>query len=342
MLQALFTPINADHPVGQNIEYDEQYQQLLYALQPKVEQQFGSFISESEQIDWEHVYQLSCELLTKKSKDLRVMCYLTQSLIMRKGLIGLAEGLNLIEYFLQNYWDTVFPTLIDEDGDEDFDYRINALSIFTTYDGILKNIRSAFLIKNGLTHTSFSVQEIEILLDNINSEQVSYTGGVERLILDLTLAHEQQQEQILAIEQSLQHIHSIKDIYQKYLNTQLKFDVIEHLLSTIINKCATHVATTSTTIDEPNTEITTLTTTPTQIINWANYTVQSRQDVELLLEKIYLYFEKNEPSHPAPLFIRRIQKLLHLNFYEIMQDIHPDSIDRLELLVGQPLQQEDD
>ena len=75
-----------------------------------------------------------------------------------------------------------------------------------------------------------------------------------------------------------------------------------------------------------------------QRVGWENYQIASRHDIDMLLEKIYIYFEKNEPSHPAPLFIRRIQRLMNYNFYEIMKDISPDSLDRLEILVGQPFE----
>jgi type VI secretion system protein ImpA len=70
--------------------------------------------------------------------------------------------------------------------------------------------------------------------------------------------------------------------------------------------------------------------------SWSNLEIKSRNDIDLLLEKIYLYFEKNEPSHPAPLFIRRIQRLMTYNFYEIMKDISPESLDQLLNLIGQP------
>lgn len=55
-----------------------------------------------------------------------------------------------------------------------------------------------------------------------------------------------------------------------------------------------------------------------------------------LWKKICVYFETLEPSHPAPLFIRRVQRLMNMDFYDIMKDISPESIANLEVLIGKP------
>lgn len=45
-------------------------------------------------------------------------------------------------------------------------------------------------------------------------------------------------------------------------------------------------------------------------------------------------FEEFEPSHPAPLFIRRIQRLMNMDFYDIIKDMTPNSLDTLDILIG--------
>ncbi len=47
------------------------------------------------------------------------------------------------------------------------------------------------------------------------------------------------------------------------------------------------------------------------------------------------YFELHEPSHPAPILLRRAQRLLSLDFYEIIRDLAPESLPKLDLLSGQ-------
>ena len=48
-----------------------------------------------------------------------------------------------------------------------------------------------------------------------------------------------------------------------------------------------------------------------------------------------------EPSHPAPLFIGRLQKLMDMDFYQIMKDISPSSLNELDMIIGKDQEQED-
>lgn len=333
-------PINPDNPAGENIEYDADYQNLLMIIQDKPEQQFGDVIIEASGIDWDKVYNISRDLLLNKSKDLLVMSYFTQSNTVLYGVVGFSKGLQLISQNLENYWQEVYPRLEDEDGDFDPDYRINALSLFYAFDGIIKELRNAFLVKNGLSQVPFTIKEIEGVLDNRADMIDKYPGGIERLSIDLQIALDNQAPEIIAINNSLEILTKIRQLFENKLgDVDIKFDNLEQLLNKIQKIIGTASAPMATNLN--NTEIDEshhyqATTSPITT-NWNGYQVTNRQDVELLLEKIFVYFEKCEPTHPAPLFIRRIQRLMNLNFYEIMRDISPESLDRLDLLVGQPI-----
>ncbi|PYN25436.1 MAG: hypothetical protein DMD99_08315 [Candidatus Rokuibacteriota bacterium] len=54
-----------------------------------------------------------------------------------------------------------------------------------------------------------------------------------------------------------------------------------------------------------------------------------------MLELVCRYMERHEPSNPAPLFIRRAQRLIQMNFVEIVKDLMPDSLGQLEKLAGE-------
>ena len=333
--------ISPESVAGMNIEYDEDYQKLLTLIQQKPEQQFGDLIIEAQGPDWESIYNLCSHILLYKSKDLSVMSYFTQSAVVRYGLPGLAKGLVLIAENLKIYWDDIYPQLNDDDGAFDPDYRINALSLFYSHEGLIKELRDAFLIKNGLSQTKFKLRDIEGTLENRSDCIDKYPGGLERLHIDLQIALDSQLPELIALQQSLDAILTIKQIFADRLQiTALKFDVLEQLLSKIIKNLNAgsevyRIQSKSNAIDTQQDEM--MQHNPAELLNWSNYQINSRQDVELLLEKIFIYFEKNEPSHPAPLLIRRIQRLMNLNFYDIVKDISPDSLARLETLVGQPM-----
>jgi len=65
--------------------------------------------------------------------------------------------------------------------------------------------------------------------------------------------------------------------------------------------------------------------------------ISSREDVQVLLEKACQFMERTEPSHPAPMLIRRAQRLLDLNFFQIIEELVPEGLQKIESLAGRPL-----
>lgn len=335
-------PLHDDEVAGSNIEYDDDFLNLMSLLQDKPEQQYGDLVVEAGIKDWRAIYESCKQILLHKSKDLLVMSYFTQSAMILNGLIGLKEGLFIIKGNLDRYWEDVFPKLLDEDGDYDPDFRVNALSLFFTYDGILKDLKNVSLVKNGLSGKFYTLKEIESFLESYDDSL--YTGGIQRLVIDLTIAADDEYSPINQLKEASVLISEIKTLFEKHQIMGLKFELIEQLIQKILDLLSQSEASNLDLQDamlDKTIDIRTVGSI-TPMINWASYSINSREDVQLLLEKIYVYFEKHEPSHPAPLFIRRIQKLMNLNFYEIMKDISPESLDRLENLVGQPLSNDDE
>jgi type VI secretion system protein ImpA len=62
--------------------------------------------------------------------------------------------------------------------------------------------------------------------------------------------------------------------------------------------------------------------------------VRTRADALRVLDGVCVYLERNEPSNPAPLFIRRAQRLMSKSFVEIVEELLPDSISNLERVAG--------
>ena len=62
--------------------------------------------------------------------------------------------------------------------------------------------------------------------------------------------------------------------------------------------------------------------------------IASRADVVRTLERACEWIERHEPSNPAPLLIRRAQRLMSKNFMEIMRDLAPDGLDQIQRLAG--------
>ncbi len=66
--------------------------------------------------------------------------------------------------------------------------------------------------------------------------------------------------------------------------------------------------------------------------------IRTREDAVRMLDRVCSYLERQEPSNPAPLFIRRAQRLMTKSFLEIVKDLMPDSLSNLEKLAGEAVE----
>ncbi|MGD9157596.1 MAG: type VI secretion system protein TssA [Desulfobacteraceae bacterium] len=96
-------PVKPDQPVGSDVRYEPEFEQL----QAEVDK--ISIPSASGGINWKTVSDLSAEILSQKSKDLLVACYLAVSQIHIRQLEGFGDGLTVLHDVINTYWDTLFP-----------------------------------------------------------------------------------------------------------------------------------------------------------------------------------------------------------------------------------------
>ena len=64
--------------------------------------------------------------------------------------------------------------------------------------------------------------------------------------------------------------------------------------------------------------------------------IGSREDVIRMLDKINDYYERYEPSSPVPIFMTRAKRLATMNFTDLVKDLTPEAVDKLNLYVGEP------
>ena len=62
--------------------------------------------------------------------------------------------------------------------------------------------------------------------------------------------------------------------------------------------------------------------------------INNRADVVRMLDKILAYYQRHEPSSPVPMLIERAKRLAPKNFFEIMEELAPESVGQLKILRG--------
>ncbi len=136
----ILTALDPRLPCGEDLEYDAEFLQLQQAAVERSEQQFGSTIIPAQPPDWREVEKLSRGLL-ERTRDVRIMGYLTQAWTEVRGLPGYADGLTLVADTLERYWDAVHPRL-DSVGENDPMPRINALASLGDLAGCARSARA--------------------------------------------------------------------------------------------------------------------------------------------------------------------------------------------------------
>jgi type VI secretion system protein ImpA len=62
--------------------------------------------------------------------------------------------------------------------------------------------------------------------------------------------------------------------------------------------------------------------------------VNSREDVIRMLDRICEYYDRNEPSSPIPVLLRRCKRLVPMQFMDIVRELVPDGLSQFEVIRG--------
>ncbi len=116
-VESLLAPIPGERPAGISLRYEAVYDALKEARRSDEELPQGAWVGKTKAADWKLVVKLASEVLVGKSKDLQVVVWLTEALLMLHGFAGLRDGLLLLKGLHDRYWDGYFP--LSEDGDLD-------------------------------------------------------------------------------------------------------------------------------------------------------------------------------------------------------------------------------
>ncbi|RQZ71250.1 type VI secretion system protein TssA [Burkholderia sp. Bp9004] len=340
LIGRLLADVSPEAPCGPNLEYDADFLQLQERATPRAEQQYGDTVIPAETPDWRAVERLALAL-SERTKDLRVAAHLARSWTEQHGIPGYADGLAVVAGLIERWWDDLHPRL-DADGEQDPTPRMNALADVAGAHECARAARRQPLFDGGP-----SVRDAERALDGRDEAGGPAAGSRDGLVAALSIARDDGRVPIDAVRAALGALDTIRARVTDRLGSEWSPDAsdTEKALQRIVREMpepapvqaagpadgsipampaapgAAHGASVPATV--PNGQA------------WRDAEVASRDDVRLGLDKMCRYFELHEPSHPAPLLLRRAQRLLALDFYEIIRDLAPESLPKLDLLSGE-------
>ena len=338
-------PISVTQPTGIDIEYDARFIDIQSLVEGKPEQQYGDVIIEAQEPDWDTVEKL-CRQILSESKDIRVFCFYAQALTANYGILGFKKGCEIIHANIGKYWEDLYPKLVDEEDNFDAFYRSGSIGLLIADSGIIKQLNESNIIYSPSKKSYFKMKSVASIL--INNEDGSYPGGKEKLIEDLRVAYQNNQEELLVLKDALDFLINIESVFEKNIKDfHLDFSVIKKPLEVIASLLVRPSNFEENEQETPSIEKVavpnnTVIRPVTDSQNLDDIKIKDRADVKIVLEKLNIYFRLKEPSHPAPLFIERLQKLMDMNFYEMLKNISPDSLNNLDMIIGRDDSDPDD
>jgi type VI secretion system protein ImpA len=111
----LLTPIAGDNPSGANLRYDPVYDQIKEARRQDDAGPQGDWLRDRKVADYRQVADLASKALAERSKDLQLAVWLTEAALHREKFAGLQQGLHLLRGLLEQFWDTFYPEIEDDD-----------------------------------------------------------------------------------------------------------------------------------------------------------------------------------------------------------------------------------
>ena len=332
-LDRLLKAISPDSPAGSDLEYDPVFGEMERAAEGKEEQQFGDTIIPAEEPDW-RVLKTKAEAVLAQSKDLRAAVYLTRALIRTNGYTGLRDGLALIQGFIENFWDTVYPQLDPED-DNDPTFRINTLLNLCDPGSFLHPVSQIPLVSSTVMG-SFSLRDIEIAEGTLAPPH----DEDKELSLDQVDAAfrespaEQNQERLSEIRQAIESVEAIERKSNEQLGIAQSIDL--QPLAAVLKQAEKEIVKRTGEAALPNTADEDQTVDAVATSQGAGPeptgAIRNRDDVIRALDRLCAYYEQNEPSSPIPLLLQRARWLVKKDFFEIVQDLAPEGASYFDFL----------
>ena len=322
-LESLLAPISADAPCGLDLEYDPAFQAMLDAGAGKPERQYGDKVYPAEPPDWPLVYEQAVQLAAR-TRDLRVAVWLARSSARMHGLVGAVDGLRLVQGLVERHWEHLHPPL-DASDNNDPTARVMALTALADPVSGLADLRAASLTgKRGAP----TVRDIDLALgavDQMPGENVPTEEGILKAVA-ASLADFSELGPVM--QGGYEAAQSLASSIERHIDAGHAPDFV--LLKKVMQRVADagRKAAGDASVAE---DAAAAASAPAAR---AAGTISSREDANRALERVCGWIERNEPSNPAPLLIRRAQRLMSKTFIDIIRDLAPDGLKEVEKLAG--------
>ncbi len=332
-VDALLAPTGSEPPCGPDLEHAPEMAALRVAAEGTPERVAGNKVIPPHPPEWVDV-AAQCKELLDRAKHLEVAVLLTRAACWIDGYAGAVRGLALVRGLLENYWDTLYPNLDPDDGSAM--RRLNKLAPFTVgSDGaardLLKDLGTVAL-DAGAGRGTLTVRDLLLAFGHVEAhsgESVPSEAGATTALRDLL---QKRNGLAQSMADAVDHARAIKSLIEEKAPDDAPDLAALLTLVQAVSATARRVTGQDTGTTGPDGKRNG--DGPQGNDAKAVGALRTREDCVRALEQVCDWFERNEPSHPAPYVVRRAARLVQMNFLEIIQDMAPNGLGQVQDLVG--------
>ncbi|MGE0500223.1 MAG: type VI secretion system protein TssA [Rhizobiaceae bacterium] len=364
-LAAWLRPLDGESPSGDDLRNDPRFHDLLRAIEPQVKVVFDDrnrpVSQTSTPTDWSAALA-KAEELREQGRDLRLLLIVTRALAGQHGLAGLAQGVELVATSLDDFWDSIHPALRGGAPRDAALRRINALlDLQNGETGLLAEMRQLpFFQAPGLGPITGRDLEQGALDDRtMQQEAASGLNAAERTAL--SNAHQQlinrmragiaaladrSPDQFTALLEGGRRARAALAALDSTVNKRIgtvgpSVPELTRFLDRVITSLERSKVAGA---DKPEEAAMAAVATP-----YANGLeaapagasagalpgrISSRDEVVKSLDLIISFYDRTEPSSPIPHLARRMRRMVHMDFLELMEDLAPSGLKEFRQLAG--------
>lgn len=322
-IASLLEDISQESPGGIDIEYEPIYGEIrqLRESDPDYLPE-DEWATELKVADWPQVEKKCIKVLTERSKDFTIVCWLWESWVHLYGLQGVAAGCSLLSQSIEKYWQNGFPP-VNEDGEHYRYAKFNWLA--KQLVAILPNIQ--LLSHKCSTFKLWKARSAMSLADcddsSTRDELVAFNAWISANAVNEPIIFDEKISQCVIKIESLQILCNEVSGNEELVSFAELLEMLADIKSFVINQVGEHVYSL-----DPK-ELLSESDVPVahehSAMNPIPAVAMSRESAISSMNDIAKYFREKEPSSPVPYLMERAVRWANMSLDEWLQEMVQDS-----------------
>jgi len=325
-LDRMLQPVDEERPAGADLSYDDRFFAVETASRPKDSTFLGEKEIPGEPPDYRAVLEDAVGLFDE-TRDMRLAVMIATALLAEEGLDDFADGLALCRGLLEKFWDTMYPEL--DPNDPDPIERSNALANLNanTAGSAARLVREMPITGRG-SAGPFTLRDYEIATGKIEAPDTEDGEEIPSVADFTAMADQMPRDELDALKSGLERcIKETQEIEKAYEAASKSYQTLEPLRDELEGCLRVVEETLERRPDEED--------GAGEAVGAAEGgggpggpapkalpgSIQTRDQASKAIDLAIKYFERAEPSNPAPVLLRRAQALINKPFLDLIDEL---------------------